>query len=121
MRPTKIAAALLLIVLPGIVEAADPVKVGPQIDVVDNEYVDFFPRVASDPAGNFMVVWNDTYEGSVRGRRFFATGHPQGADFRVSNADQYTENNLFTDGGLQSVAADAAGNFVVAFFAYETD
>jgi hypothetical protein len=70
------------------------------------------PVVASDPAGNFVVVWHGIKEdGSslgVFGQRYAATGAPLGGEFRV--------NTYTTDAqGLPSVAADASGNFCVAW------
>jgi hypothetical protein len=69
------------------------------------------PRVASDAAGDFVVIWhNQSYYGGreVYGRRFESTGLPKGPTFRV---------NTFTAGYQQdpSVASDASGNFVVAW------
>ena len=69
--------------------------------------------VASDGAGNFVVVWEGGYsqDGSgigVFGQRFDATGAPVGAEFQV---------NTYTDERQQdaAVAADTAGDFVVAW------
>jgi hypothetical protein len=68
------------------------------------------PDVAADPAGSFVVVWQG-FGASVQdilGQRFTSSGVPVGPEFRV--------NTTTTD--LQyspSVAADAAGNFVVAW------
>jgi hypothetical protein len=69
------------------------------------------PRVASDAAGDFVVIWDDQglYGGhAVYGRRFESTGMPKGPTFRV---------NTYTPGYQQdsSVASDASGNFVVAW------
>jgi hypothetical protein len=66
---------------------------------------------ASDDAGNFVVVWSSSHEGSnfgVFARRFDAAGTPLGGEFRV---------NQWTTGTQASpaVAADAAGNFVVVW------
>jgi hypothetical protein len=75
------------------------------------------PDVASDPAGNFVVVWQSPQDGSFDGvmaRRFASSGTPFGPEFRV---------NTFTT-SLQvdaSVAADTAGNFVVVWTSYFQD
>ena len=65
------------------------------------------PAIASDSSGNFVVVWqgweDSTYQ--VFGRRFGSSGAPLGPEFRVSS----------TAGGFPSVAADPAGNLVVAW------
>ena len=70
----------------------------------------WFPDVAIDPSGSFVVVWHvGVFEegGSIQGRRFDASGHPLGASFVVS------------DGSLPEVAprvaVDAAGGFVVVW------
>jgi hypothetical protein len=70
------------------------------------------PAVASDPAGNFVVVWQGYYQGGsdsgVFGQRFAPSGAPRGGEFRV---------NTYTT-ALQSqptVACDGAGNCVVAW------
>ena len=70
-------------------------------------------RVASDAAGNFVVVWQsfgsagtDTNERSIHGQRYAANGTPQGGEFQV---------NTYTT-GMQccpSVALDSSGDFVV--------
>jgi hypothetical protein len=70
------------------------------------------PRVASDASGNFVVVWTgqgqDGNNYGVFGRRFDATGAPQGSEFQV---------NTYTT-GLQaspSVTADEDGTFEVVW------
>jgi hypothetical protein len=71
------------------------------------------PSVAVDGAGGFVVAWYGDGPGgfAVFGRRFDASGAPLGPEFPVST---------FTTGGQLSpdVAADAAGNFVVAWMNY---
>jgi hypothetical protein len=72
------------------------------------------PRVAIDPVGNFVVVWDgygvgdDTSNNSIQAQRFDASGSAVGSEFQV---------NTFTTGYQvrPSVAADAAGNFVVVW------
>jgi len=70
------------------------------------------PSVAADAAGNFIVVWSsygqDGSSEGVFGQRYLGSGTPLGPEFRVNSST----------GGPQdqpSVAADAAGNFVVAW------
>ena len=73
-----------------------------------------FPSVASDPAGDFVVVWQsygssgDTDDFSVQGQRYSSSGGALGGQFQV---------NGYTTGyqGLPSVASDALGNFVVVW------
>jgi hypothetical protein len=72
----------------------------------------YSPSVASDGAGNFVVVWasqlTDPGDVDVYARRFDSSGAPLGADFRV---------NTYTTGDQKSprVSSDAAGNFVVVW------
>jgi hypothetical protein len=78
----------------------------------------YLPRVATDPAGNFVIVWS-SYEqdgdgGGVYARRYNAAGVAQGAEFRVNTQtlqDQYGP----------SVAMDASGDFVVAWSSFGQD
>jgi hypothetical protein len=68
--------------------------------------------VASDSAGNFVVVWTDnTQDGSgfgTFGQRYASSGIPLGPEFRV---------NTYTPGDqiAQAVASDSSGNFVVVW------
>jgi len=69
------------------------------------------PAVAGEPGGGFVIVWTGQGQGDttgIFGQRFTSSGAAAGPEFRV-NSDS-------TD--LQfapSVAADAGGNFVVAW------
>jgi hypothetical protein len=74
--------------------------------------------VATDGAGNFVVVWesagsaeSDTSIRSIQGQRYDSTGTPAGAQFQV---------NTYTTGeqGSPSVATDGGGNFVVVWESY---
>src|SRR5438876_1099031 len=68
------------------------------------------PSVAADASGNFVVVWERQYgyfNRQIFGQRYASSGAPLGAEFRV---------NTSPFGGVNaapSIAADAAGNFVV--------
>src|SRR6185295_1859616 len=76
-----------------------------------------YPAVASDPNGNFVVVWTHSVDGGnygVFGQRFNALGAPQGSEFRVNS---YTTNRQFNP----AVASDANGNFVVVLTSYLQD
>ena len=69
------------------------------------------PSIASDAAGDFVVVWRSYQDGSyngVFGRRFNDLGQADGPDFAV---------NTFTTGSqaYPAVASDASGNFVVVW------
>ena len=93
--------------------AASGAPLGPefQVNTVTNNQ-QLYPQVAVDSSGGFVVVWTSyAQDGSIFGifgQRFATSGAPAGPEFQV---------NTFTT-GLQtrpSVAADAAGNFVVAW------
>ena len=70
------------------------------------------PRISSDAAGNFVVVWHsENQDGSARGvfgRRFNASASPLGGEFLVNT---YTSN--FQQYPVVSAIAD--GRFVVAW------
>src|SRR6185436_1988872 len=65
---------------------------------------------ASDANGNFVVVWQsaDANVEGIYGRRFDASGTPQGAEFRVNSYTTGTQDD-------PAVASDANGNFVVVW------
>lgn len=97
---------------------AAPVKVGPEIlvsDGPDDDYV-YAPRIAADPAGNFVVAWHDTYhELEIRARAFWSTGIARGPKFVMSEPHLYVTRGNFDHDELLSLAADRAGNFLVAY------
>lgn len=72
----------------------------------------YAPAIASDNAGNFVVVWvSDGLDGSGLGiyaQRYNASGVAQGSEFRVNN---YTTGNQYQP----AVAMDADGDFVVVW------
>ncbi len=76
------------------------------------------PKVAMDPEGNFVVVWDswgsptDSSAYSVQARRFGADGAPlEPTEFQVNT---FTSNTQFTP----SVGADFDGGFVVGWFSH---
>ncbi len=70
------------------------------------------PRVAGDSSGGFVVVWQsfgqDGFSAGIFGRRYDATGAPQGGEFLVNTATTAGETD-------PAVSMDGAGNFVVAW------
>jgi hypothetical protein len=77
----------------------------------------WYPAVACDPSGNFVVTWASYQDGSgtgVFGRRYDSEGVPQGGEFQ---ANSYTPDSQ----ALPSVALDSGGNFVVAWASYGQD
>ena len=78
---------------------------------VNNTLAAFGPSVASDPTGNFVVVWTGSESGATReifGQRYAGSGAPLGPEFRVSTYTAWDQE-------FPSVATDAQGNFVVAW------
>jgi hypothetical protein len=87
----------------------------------DSQYL---PSVASDPNGNFVVVWTSYGQGAgtdyqlgygyaIVGRRFNSAGVAQGGEFLASYVT-FAQN-------AARVATDAAGNFVVVWQSYAQD
>jgi len=118
-RAGGITAALALGLLggPEPASAFSPTPLGSEFQV--NTYTtinQYAVRVASDAAGDFVVVWesygtsagNDTSKFSIQGRRYNATGSPLGAQFQVNT---YTTDNQI----VPSIASDPNGNFVVVW------
>jgi len=74
-----------------------------------------FPDVATDAAGNFVVVWESAgQDGSgsgVFGRRFASSGAPLGSEFRANTSTTSSER-------FAKVAVDGAGGFVVVWATY---
>ena len=115
-RPRANAAARLaltfLLIAPPAALAQSPMPLGPEFRV--NTYTtgaQRFPSVASDSAGNFVVVWQSFEDGSyygVFGQRFASTGAPLGGEFQVN-----AFTSLLQD--YPAVASDPAGNFVVVW------
>jgi hypothetical protein len=71
------------------------------------------PQVASDPAGNFMVVWSgggaqDGSGSGIFGRRFNSDGTGVGGEFQVNTVTALTQIS-------PSVSLDAAGNAVIVW------
>ena len=70
------------------------------------------PKIATDAAGNFVVVWEsdaqDLTSYGVFGRRFDSGGNPVGSDFQINS---YLTGNQRDP----AIATDAAGSFVVVW------
>jgi hypothetical protein len=83
------------------------------------------PKVASDAAGNFVVVWHqyDFYGyGLISGQRFDSSGAPLGSEFQVNSYTTGTIGYGLTiaeDADGIEVAAGPAGNFMVAWSHYD--
>ncbi len=89
---------------------------GPEFQV--NSYtidIQGYPAVASDAAGNFVVVWegngsagDDSSARSIHGQRYASSGTKIGDEFQVNS---YTTGSQ----GRAAVASDTTGNFVVVW------
>jgi len=96
----------------------DGTPLGPEFQV--NAYTtgqQRYPAVAADGDGNFLVAWADGGDGDcffcVDAQRYDAGGSPIGAVVRLGDEDTGTYG--FSEGQPLGVAADGAGNFVVAW------
>jgi hypothetical protein len=76
------------------------------------------PTVAMDSAGDFVVVWQSSYEDrsgyGIYAQLYGAGGNLVGSEFRVNT---YTTNNQINP----SVSMDSAGDFVVAWQSFYQD
>ena len=114
MKPNRAGLlSILLLSAPVVAWAQGGTPQGPEFRV--NTYTTSAqnrPAVAADGGGTFIVVWNsNTQDGAgfgIYGQRYGISGPPLGPEFRVNtNTTDYQQN--------PSVAADSAGNFVVAW------
>lgn len=85
---------------------------GPNFRVNDNAspHHQLRPSVAMDPAGKFVVVWEDWRNGhisDVYAQRYDASGVPQDSNFQV--------NELWAENWHVSVAMDGSGSFAIAW------
>jgi len=64
-------------------------------------------RIASDSAGNFVVVWKDSSPASIMGRRFSSAGLPLGPEFEVNSSTGYAFR--------PAVAMSPSGEFVAVW------
>ena len=88
-------------------------KVGAEFQVNTYTYGDqSYPSIASDPNGNFTVVWQsylqDGSDFGVFGQRFGSNGSKRGGEFQVNTSTAY-------DQIFPSVAVAALGDFVVVW------
>jgi hypothetical protein len=77
----------------------------------------WFPSVASDASGDFIVVWGNSFDGNgegISGQRYDSGGAAQGAEFQV--------NTYTTDRQKEpSVAANGPSRFIVVWSSEEQD
>jgi len=99
--------------------ASSGTTLGPEFEV--NTYTpgdQQYPSVAADPSGSFVVAWQSFgQDGSTEGvfaQRYASSGVPLGPEFQVNT--YWTSYQRFP-----SVAADAAGNFIVVWHSHLQD
>ncbi len=76
------------------------------------------PSVASDAAGNFLVVWSSSHDGDgygVFGQRFASGGAQLGTEFQVNTYTVGYQGSLASLGHVTGVASDQRGDFVVTW------
>lgn len=70
------------------------------------------PDIASDPSGNFVVVWSSLYQDGffdgVFAQRFDSSGAAAGTEFQVNTYTTHNQRDAH-------VATDSSGNFVVTW------
>ena len=102
--------------------AQTPVPVGSEFLV--NSYTNYqqnFPTVATDEAGNFVVVWDswgsydsDYYRYSIQGQRFNSAATPLGDQFQVNSYTPFGQVK-------PELAMSSNGDFVVVWQSNEYD
>ncbi|MEJ2635740.1 MAG: T9SS type A sorting domain-containing protein [Calditrichia bacterium] len=89
---------------------ADASPKGDKIKVNDgSKGHQYFPEVAMNSAGEFIVVWNDSRNSNqeIFAQRFAADGSPEGSNFQVfDHSDSWNQN-------YPDVAIDDSGRFVI--------
>ncbi len=95
---------------------SDGLEIGGEFQV--NSYTtssQWYPAVASDSNGNFVVVWKskgsngtDSNGDSIQGQRYASSGTKVGGEFQVNSYTTSTQE-------YPAIASDATGNFVVAW------
>ncbi len=85
-----------------------------QVNTYTNDY-QYYPSVASDASGNFVVVWQsygqDGSDYGIFGQRYDGTGRV-GDEFQVNSYTTYGQN-------LPKVASTGSGSFVVVWQSYD--
>jgi hypothetical protein len=74
------------------------------------------PCLATDSSGNFIVAWTDTRNGyqDIYTQRYSSEGIALGNNFKVNEDQEITGHNS------PSIAADAAGNFIIVWSDYRS-
>jgi hypothetical protein len=107
-RSVRQAALVALVLATAGARAELPVRLGSEFQVNTATYGTqraYQNPVASDGAGNFIVVWHDEGAGTTEAQRLDAQGAPLGSQFRIDTAG----------GGDPAVASNANGDFLVVW------
>jgi hypothetical protein len=80
-------------------------------DVAGSAASSWFPDIAMDGSGNFVITWQDYRNGNydIYAQRYNSSGTPLGSNFKV-NDDAGTISQYYP-----KIAMDSSGNFVVAW------
>jgi hypothetical protein len=120
MRRARRLSLILVMMVPQVARAqgGNPTGLEFRVNTYTTNRQDL-PALAREPGGGFVVVWNgqgnqDGSQIGVFGQRYASSGATLGLEFRVNT---YTTGDQDTP----SVAADAAGNFVVLWESYGQD
>jgi hypothetical protein len=113
-RLSLLAAAALVATATGPVDATTPIANQIQVNTTIGS-AQQQPAVATDAAGNFVVVWesysssgSDGDSRSIQARRYTAAGTPAGPDFQVNTSTANSQK-------APAVAMNAHGAFVVVW------
>ena len=95
--------------------SSNPIPLGPTVNVNSSSPTSqvYSPAVASNAAGNYIVVWSTTladHTTEIDGRQYYASGNPMGSQFTISKSSSSTVE-LFSP----QVAINIQGQFVVTW------
>lgn len=93
--------------------------------VSSHSAVGFWPHMATDSSGNFVIVWDDYRnvkipysgtgtDGDIYGRKYNKTGTPIGDDFRISD-DSINTDVSYAGQVFPRVSMNKGGRFVVTW------
>jgi len=88
-----------------------PVGINFRVNDVYDDYYHYYPDVAADAEGRFVVAWCDDRDGeeAIYFQRYAADGNPLGANTKVESL----AGSVFQR--TPSVAVDASGNFIISW------
>jgi hypothetical protein len=119
-RKARLAAAVSAALASSYAHAFDVTPAGDEFEVPQDSgnFDQINPDVASDPDGNFVVVWQDrnnySYQAEILARRFDGAGNAVGNEIPVSNTQNFAIERQ------PAVAMDDDGNFIVVWEIYSS-